>query len=154
MNNRGQSLIEAALFFTVLAPLIGMLLGFTAWFQTREKLILAAWQGAQLYSSGCISPAEVDRQLREFLTTGTPMLDRTRIQIKLGRASGPSAIYYHLDKVSISYRSPQPWHRLLNLSQTLEESCTIAHAPHYWDPLMDLFPIPNAPPLHGPAYPW
>jgi|GEM_PF-1973996 len=154
MNNRGQSLIEAAFFFLVLAPLIGMVLGFTHYFQIREKLVMAAWDGAVLYSSGCVSPAEAHAQVRTFLITGSPALDPAAITISRQRLTTMEGIYYQLERVTVRYQSPKRWHTLLNLPLTLEETCTIKHAPHYWDPLIEHLKIPNAPPVHGPAYPW
>ena len=153
-NERGQSLIETALFFFVLAPLIGMTLGFTHWFQVREKLVLASWQGAVMYSSGCMAPSDVEARLRDFLTTGAPALDPGHIRIHMGRAPGLQAFYQQLDEVTVGYTATSPWHRLLNLSQDQEETCTIVHSPHYWDPLLEHMSIPGAPPVHGPAYPW
>jgi hypothetical protein len=153
-NERGQSLIETAIFFIVLAPLIGMMLGFTHYFQVREKLILASWQGAQLYSSGCIGPGEVQEKIMQFLNSGYPMLPPDRISIRMGSAPGFWATFDQVDQISVTYKTPHLWHRLLNLSQTLEETCYVKHAPHYWDPITSSLLIPRQPVLSGPAYPW
>ena len=63
MNNHGQSLIETAAFFMALSVLLTGLAGFTKWFSVREKLLLAAKQGALLYSSGHWTRAETEARM-------------------------------------------------------------------------------------------
>jgi hypothetical protein len=154
MNNRGQSMIETAVFFFVMAPLLGMILGFTRVMQIREKLIMAAWQGAQLYSSGAVSPVEARQKTEEFLTGGAPALPKENIHIQMGRAASLSARFFQIDQITVSYTARRPWHRFLGLPLTLEESCYVKHAPHYWDPVTAQLPIPGQPSLSGPVYPY
>jgi hypothetical protein len=152
-NQNGHSLIEAAVFFFILAPLIGMMLGFTRYFQIREKLLLAAWEGAQLYSSGCIAPAEVQQKLNDFLSTGAPALPPDRIKFThMGKAN--LDFINEIDEVAVSYTVPRAWHYGLKLPLTVEEKCFIKHAPHYWDPVTADLAIPGQPALTGPEYRW
>lgn len=151
-NARGQSLIETAIFLCLFVPLIGGFVEFTRAMQIRQKLLLAAWQGAELYSSGCLAKPVVERRLMNFLVNGRPKLDPQGVRIHMGRLTTPVGLTFQLDEIKVSYTPRRPWHRLLGLPRTLEETCTIKHAPHYWDPVHQY--LPGTPAVVGPAYPW
>jgi len=136
MNPKGQALIEVAVFFMSLAILLAGLCGFTQWMMTHQKLMMAAKQGALMYSSGHMTRQEVEQEMRRFLETGAPPLDPTGIQVSVGPLSGLSAKMADLDESIAAYTSPKGWYAILGLNPHLEEKCVIMHAPHYWAPFL------------------
>jgi len=144
INERGQALIETAMFFLVFSTLMAMFLGFTKWFTIRLKILQATREAALLYSSGRMTSEEVGAQVRRYLTTGSPALASGRIQIELRHDSGPQSAFLELDRVTVRYRSESGWYRYVGLNPTMEESCIIKHATHYGPPLQKLLgpPVP------------
>ncbi len=144
-NDHGQALIEMAAFFMSLAVLLGGFCGFTKWVAVRQKLLLAAKEGALLYSSGRLTRAEVESQMRQFLLTGSPALHPRGIQVSVGPRPGMVAWASELDESVASYTPQAGWHYLLGAKANLSEKFVIKHAPHYWGPLQ---------PWGGPAVPY
>lgn len=145
MNSKGQALIEVAVFFMSLAVLLAGFCSFTQWMLTREKLLIAAKQGALMYSSGHMTRQEVEQKMRHFLETGVPPLDPKGIQVSVGPFSGLDAKLYGLDQSIAAYTRPGGWYVILKLNPYLEERCVIMHAPRYWAIFL---------PLGGPAVPY
>ena len=135
MNHKGQALIETAVFFLALSVLLTGLAGFTKWMAVREKLLLAAKQGAFLYSSGHWEKAEVENRMRQFLTSGSPPLNSSGIRVSVHALSGINAWFWELDESVAEYTPPGGWCYLLGAPSTIKEKCVIKHAPHYWAPL-------------------
>ena len=133
-NNHGQALIETAIFFLALSVLLGGLCGFTKWIAVREKLLLAAKEGALLYSSGHWERAEVEERMRRFLMAGSPSLNPDGIHVSVGPVAGVNAWTWELDQSVAQYTPPGGWHYLLCADATITEKCVIKHAPHYWAP--------------------
>jgi Flp pilus assembly protein TadG len=144
MNERGQALIETAMFFLVFSALMAVFLGFTKWFTIRLKILQATREAALLYSSGRMTSEEVRAQVRRYMTTGSPALAAERIQIELARDSGGWSVVYELDRVTVRYRSESGWYRYVGLNPTMEETCIIKHATHYGPPLQKFLgpPVP------------
>src|ERR1700690_1733345 len=105
-NVNGQALIETAVFFLALAVLLGGLAGFTKWFSVREKLLLAAKEGALLYSSGHWQRAEVEARMRQFLMAGSPPLNPDGIVVSVHPLSGLNAWTWELDESVAEYQPP------------------------------------------------
>jgi hypothetical protein len=148
MNCKGQALIEVATFFMALSVLLGGLCGFTKWIIVREKLLLAAKQGAFLYSSGHMTRAEVENSMRQFLIGGTPPLNPDGIYVSVhsrGTALSWADRYWQIDESVAQYTPPGGWNYLLGAEATMKETCVIKHAPHYWDPILR---------VAGPAVPY
>jgi Flp pilus assembly protein TadG len=145
MDNHGQALIETAVLFMALSVLLAGLVGFTKWFAVREKLLLAAKQGAFLYSSGHLERAEVEQRMRDFLSTGSPALNPSGISVSVHPMSGLNAWTLEIDESIAAYTPAQGWYYLLGADPTVTEKCYIKHAPHYWAPLQ---------PWGGPAVPY
>jgi Flp pilus assembly protein TadG len=144
-TSRGQALVEVAAFFMAFAVLMAAFCSFTHWIAIRQRLLLAAKQGALLYSSGHYRQTEVKAVMRDFLKTGSPALDPANVSISIGRKSGAIAWTFELDEVRVRYTRPRGWHRVLLLGTSLEEVCVIRHAPRYWAPSQ---------PWGGPGVPW
>ena len=145
MNNHGQALIEVAVFFMVLSVLLGGLCGFTKWIAIREKLLLAAKQGAFMYSSGHMERAEAEERMRQFLIAGSPPLNPGGIRVSVHPLDGLENKYYSLDESVAEYVPPGGWNYLLGADPKITERCVIKHAPHYWAPFQT---------LSGPAVPY
>jgi hypothetical protein len=145
MNERAQSLIEVETFFMALSVLLAALLGFTRWMAIREKLLLAAKQGALLYSSGHVQRAVAEQEMRRFLTSGSPVLDPGGIAVSIHSRSGIQSWWFELDEVFAEYTAPKGWYPLLGLDSRIRETCVIKNAAHYW--LSGPFP-------GGPAVPY
>ena len=145
MNNHGQALIETATFFLALSVLLGGLCGFTKWIAVREKLLLAAKDGAILYSSGHWQKAEVEEHMRQFLMAGSPPLNPDGIRVSVGPMPGLNAWTWEFDQSMAEYTPPGGWHYLLGADPKMTEKCVVKHAPHYWAPMQ---------PIGGPAVPY
>lgn len=129
MNARGQALIEWALLvplFTLL--MIGSVI-FGQWFLIRQQLILAAREGAFLYSSGRLNKNDVKHQVQRTLVRGFPSIRLAEKDIVIQRVPGLNALLLELDQVTIRYRLPQ--HMRIFFTLPLEESCVIKHASPY-----------------------
>lgn len=131
MNNRGQALIEVAAFLLLSVSLLGCFLAYTQRFLVRQKMLMAARQGALLYSSGRVTEEEVLERLRRFLTSGFPALDGRRAEIWVGKCGGFHGLLYELDRVKVRYKN-------------MEESCVMKHAAPYG----------LRQPLYGPPVSW
>ncbi len=145
MNTRGQALIEVTTFFLALSVLLGGLAGFTKWFAVRQKILLAAKEGALLYSSGHWRKAEVEARMRQFLVTGSPPLDPGGIRVSVHPLSGIKAWALELDECAVEYTPPSGWNYLLGVDPKISEKCVVKHAPHYGAPLQSWL---------GPAVPY
>lgn len=132
MNARGQALIEAAALFLALSVLLGGLAGFTQWFAIRQKLLLAAKEGALLYSSGHWRRTEVEARMRNFLVTGAPALNPRGITVSLRPLSGFMAWLGQFDECVVTYAPPGGWHALLGAGRSVSERFVVKHAPPYW----------------------
>src|SRR5258708_1610253 len=135
MNNHGQSLIETTVFFLAVSIWLAGLTGFTKWIAVREKLLLAAKEGALLYSSGHMKRADVEMRMRQFLIVGSPRLNPDGISVSVHPASGVQAWTLELDESIAAYTPPQGWYSLLGADSKMTEKCVIKHAPHYWAPI-------------------
>lgn len=133
-RSSGQALIEVAAFFMALAILIGGLCGFTKWFAIRQKLLLAAKEGALLYSSGRWTRAESEARMRQMLTTGILPLEAGGVRVSLGPRPGVLSRVAGLDVCEAAY-----------VPLRLSERLVVLHAPRYWGPLQ---------PWAGPAVPY
>src|ERR1700733_10386494 len=123
MTNKGQALIEAAVFFLEISVLLAGLVGFTKWFAVREKLLLAAKQGAFLYSSGHLERTEVEQRMRNFLSTGSPALNPNGVSVSVHPMSGLNAWTLEIDESVASYTPAQGWYYLLGADPTVTEKC-------------------------------
>jgi len=86
-----------------------------------------------MYSSGHMTREEVEKQMRLFLTGGTPPLNPDGIRVSVHpRATGLRDRYWEIDESVAEYSPPGGWHYLLGAPPTITESCVIKHAPHYW----------------------
>ena len=141
MSIRGQALIESVPFFLILFGLMATLIAFTQWFLIHQKLLIAAREGAMLYSSGRFNKEETRVQIQSYLEKGTFALEDQRIQIDVGPWQGPQAKLFQLDEVRVRY-VPSSWLRDF-FKQTLEEKCVIKHAPHYGPPFQTLYGPPE-----------
>jgi hypothetical protein len=142
MNCRGQALIESVPFFMVVAGLIGIVLNFSQWFLTHQKLLIAARGGAMLYSSGRLTRNEAQRRVRAYLSAGSIPLDARRVSVAIGHSTDRLAHFYHLDEVRVRY---VPSSRLQQFFESImEEKCVIKHAPRYGPP----FPAVLGPPVN------
>ena len=141
-NQRGQALIETAVFFLMFSALMASFLGFTKWFTIRLKILSGAREAALLYSSGRMTSEEVKTQVRRYLTTGSPALAPGRLQIDIG-TYGP--IISTVDQITVRYTSQSRWYRYININPTMEETCMIKHASHYGPEFQKLWgpPVPN-----------
>ena len=135
MKNEGQALIETAVFFLAMSVLLAGLAGFTKWFSVREKLLLAAKEGALLYSSGHWERSEVEGRMRQFLTAGSPPLNPAGIVVSVHPLKGVMAWTWELDESVAEYTPPGGWCYLLGADPKISETCVIKHAPHYWAPI-------------------
>lgn len=138
MNRRGQALIEVAVFFMALSVLLAGLCGFTKWIMVRQKLLIAAKQGALMYSSGHMQKSEVEKRMRKFLIAGSPALSAEGLRVSVHAMSGWNNRFNELDESIAEYTSPGGWCRLLGADPRITEKCVIKHAPHYWDPILRL----------------
>src|ERR1700690_4020927 len=129
-NVNGQALIETAVFFLALAVLLGGLAGFTKWFSVRQKLLLAAKDGALLYSSGHWQRSEVEARMRQFLIAGSPPLNPDGVQVSVHPLAGPWAWYWELDECVAEYAPPGDWNYLLGADPKITEKFVVKHAPH------------------------
>lgn len=145
MNERGQALIETAAFFLALSVLLGGLAGFTKWMAVREKLLLAAKEGALLYSSGHWQRVEVEDRMRKFLMAGSPPLHPDGIRVSVHPLKGLRSQFWGLDESVAGYAPPGGWSYLLGADPVILEKCVIKHAPSYWAPIQ---------PWGGPAVPY
>ena len=136
MNCKGQALIEVAVFFMSLSILLAGLCGFSKWITVRQKLLLAAKQGAFMYSSGHMEKAEVEERMRQFLIKGTPPLNPDGIHVSVHPLSGFKNKFWNLDESVADYVSPGGWCYLLGADPKITEKCVIRHSPHYWDPIL------------------
>jgi hypothetical protein len=134
MNWKGQALIEVAVFFMALGVLLSALCGFTRWILVRQKLLMAAKQGAFMYSSGHMRRSEVERRMKGFLQEGSPKLNPKGIRVSVGPIGGLKGTYLPLDQSMASYEPPGGWHPLLRVNSRIVEKCFIRHAAHYWAP--------------------
>ena len=142
MKHHGQALIEVPVFFIALSILLAGLVGFTQWFSIRQKLLLAAKQGALLYSSGHMKRAEVRKYMRDYLCSGSPVLDPNGIKVSVGPLGGAQAWLYELDQSVAQYTQPGGWLSLLKVDPTIVEKCVVKHAPHYGTPFQTLYGPP------------
>jgi hypothetical protein len=133
MNHRGQSLIEVVFFFFGLVFLLAGMTAFTQWFNVRQRLLIAAWEGAQLYSSGHFTKGEVESRVKRFLARGSPALDENQVQVSFNRPSW-SDQWYGIDHVTVSFSTKRGWYHLLGAYPTIKETITVKHAPYYWAP--------------------
>ena len=145
MNKHGQALIETAVFFMALSVLLAGLVGFTKWFAVREKLLLAAKEGAFLYSAGHLERAEAEQRMSQILSTGYPALNPDGISVSVQPVSGFTDWAWEFDEGVASYTPPGGWSYLLGADPKITETCFIKHAPHYWAPIQ---------PWGGPAVPY
>lgn len=143
MSHQGQALIESIPFFLVLFGLLGALAIFAQWFLIHQKLLMAAREGALLYSSGRFARAVVRRKVRAYLEKGPLALEGQRLSIDVGRWKGKQAKLFQLDEIKVSYK-PSSWLQRY-FEETMEEKCVIKHAPHYGAPYQTLY---------GPPVPW
>jgi hypothetical protein len=137
MNRRGQALVEVAAFLFLTASLLGLFLGFTQRILVRQKILMAARQGAMLYSSGRFRADEVENLMRHFLANGFPSLEPSRMDLAAGRSGGFHGVLFQLDRVHVRYTIQSRWVRALGLNPTMEETCVIKHAAPYglaWQP--------------------
>jgi Flp pilus assembly protein TadG len=141
----GQALIEVAMFFMAFSVLLAGFCSFTKWIAVRQKVLLAAKQGALLYSSGHYREPDVRQVMLKYLETGSPELDPSAVTISIGRKRGAVAWSFELDEVRVRYAKPGGWHDVLKIDFDVEEACVIKHAPHYWAPIQ---------PWGGPGVPW
>ena len=145
MTDRGQTLIETAVFFLALSVLLGGFAGFTKWMAVREKLLLAAKEGALLYSSGHWQRAEVEEHMRQYLVTGSPPLNPDGIDVSVHPLKGSPGRKWELDESMAEYTPAGGWNYLLGADPKMTERCVVKHAPHYWGPSQ---------PWTGPALPY
>jgi len=136
ITNKGQALIETAALFLVLTGLLECMLGFTQWFTLRQKMLLAAREGALLYSSGHFKSDEVKQMVNDFLQSGSPQFNPARLHVEL---SG-NLLYkaFQLDCFTVRYDATSRWMDVLGMDTHLEEKCTVKHAPQFglqWQPL-------------------
>ena len=132
MSEKGQALIESIPFFLVLFGLLGALVVFAQWFLIHQKLLIAAREGAMLYSSGRFNRGVVRRKVCAYLERGSLALEDRRLKVEVGRWQGKQAKLFQLDEVKVSYL-PHSWLPRF-FEQTMEEKCVIKHAPHYGAP--------------------
>jgi hypothetical protein len=144
-NESGQALVEVAVFFMLFSVLMAAFCSFTKWMLVRERILAGTQEAALLYSSGHLTRDVVDREVKYFLTNGTPAIPSDHIQIIYATPDGFWPWFYELDKVTVRYTRDRDWYWLLGFGRVIEESCVIKHAPHYWAPIQ---------PWGGPSVPW
>jgi len=126
-REKGQALIESVFFFPfVIAVLIAMLFE-ARWFLIHQKLLQEVREGAFLYSSGHFTASFVSQRLQQNAIHGFPRLDPQYLSIYVGHSRATASWIFDLDEVRLRYK-------------TLEESCTIKHAPSYYD-IRELLPL-------------
>lgn len=130
MNRSGQALVEWAVLLPLYVMLLVAIFIFGKWFAIRHELILAAREGALLYSSGRMTPSEVQGRLVLNLSNGCPSIQVKREDVKVGKKDGFQARIWELDEIRIRYSIPVLWKRWLRMSD-LEELCVIKHSPAY-----------------------
>lgn len=145
MNNKGQALIQVAVFFLAFSLLMAGFCSFTKWMAVRLKLLVAAKQGALMYSSGHMKRAEVEQRMRQFLVSGFPALSSQGVFVSVHPMAGWVNRFNELDECVAEYRRPGGWHTLLGVRTILSEKCVVKHAPHYWAPIQ---------PWGGPGVPY
>ncbi len=135
----GQALVEWALLFPLYALLWVGLFVFAEWFLIHQNLLMAAKEGAFLYSSGRLKKQEVEHRVQKTLKKGFPALDHCQIIIQ--RRSGATAALCELEEIHVRYR---PSRSLLRyFANPLEETCVIKHAPRY----RSVWPVRFGPPV-------
>lgn len=134
-SERGQALVETAVFFLAIAVLLGGFCGFTKWFVVRQRVLLAAKEGALLYSSGRFTRGEVESRVRSLLRKGSPALSGSGLRIDLRTREGRVAWALEIDECQVSYTPPRGWHTLLGVPAAVSETFAVKHAPKYWGPL-------------------
>jgi hypothetical protein len=127
---RGQTLLEWVVLFPLFFSFFLGCVSFAQWFLIRQQLILAVHEGALLYSSGRMEIPEVKRRMQLTLRRGHPALDVPADQIYIGRSDAGQARRFQLDRISVTYHPGEPILRFFQI-KTMEESCTIKHAPPY-----------------------
>lgn len=130
MNRSGQALVEWAVLLPLFTMLFLAIFIFGRWFAIRYELILAAREGALLYSSARMNRQEVQQHLLRNLRHGSPALRLQDEDVKVGQASGFQARLWELDEVRVRYGIPLLWKRWLKM-QDMEEVCVIKHSPAY-----------------------
>jgi len=131
VNARGQALIEWAVIVPLFMLLFLGLYAFAQWFLIRQQLIMVVREGAFLYSSGRIPKDKVISVMHLAFQKGHPGLNIPTSNIYVGQSSDSQAFRYQLDRIAVKYHPTQPILRLF--PQDMEESCTIKHAPSYWE---------------------
>ena len=128
----GQAVVEWAL----IVPLYGLLfVGFFAfiqWFGIHQQLLIAAKQGAFLYSTGRIPKPQVRLIIQRELLRSHPSLRVSVRDIDIGPLEGFQGRLHKLDRVRVRYVPSERLLRFFSRSRPLEESCVIKHAPGYW----------------------
>jgi hypothetical protein len=126
----GQTLVEWVVLFPLFFILFLGCVSYAQWFMIRQQLILAVHEGALLYSSGRMRIPEVKHRIKQTLERGHPALRIPEDQIYIGQSSDKQARLFQLDRITITYHPSQLILRFFRI-QTMEESCTIKHAPPY-----------------------
>jgi hypothetical protein len=145
MNDQGQALIETAVFFMALSVLLAGLAGFTKWFAARQEVMLAAKEGALLYSSGHWKRSEVEARMRQSLVSGVPQLNPEGINVSVHPKAGLGAWFWELDESVVEYTPPLGWGYLLGADLKISEKFVVKHAPTYGPPYQRWY---------GPAVPY
>jgi len=145
MNRKGQALIEVAVFMLFLGGFMAGLVVFTQWIQCRQKVLLAAKQGALLYSSGRFEKSHVEQHMRRYLISGPPYIQPDQVKIEIKREMTLIGINSQLDRITVHYQPPAGGPRWLGPLGEIRESCVVRHAPTYAYPYQ---------PFYGPAVSW
>ena len=132
MNERGQALIELAVFSFIVFALLAIMMAFTKWIVIRQKLLMASKEGALLYSSGRFTKQEVETRITHYLEIGRPALLRSGIQVSFRRSYATIGFLDPLDRVTVRYTTESDWPSLLRVGPTIEETSIVRHAPDYW----------------------
>jgi hypothetical protein len=130
INRSGQALVEWALLLPLYGFLILAIVAFGKWFCIQHQLILAAREGALLYSSGRFPAAAVKNRLRHRLALGSPAVSLRTENIVVQKKTGFHGWAYELDEVIIRFPIPRFWRRTFKFKD-MEELCVIKHAPVY-----------------------
>ena len=138
-------MIEIAIFMLFLGGFMVGLVIFTQWIQCHQKVLLAAKQGALLYSSGRFEKANVEQHMRRYLMSGPPYIQSEALKIDIARESNWYGFYYQLDRVTVQYQPPVLWAHWLGKLGEIKESCVVRHAPAYSYAFQ---------PFYGPAVAW
>lgn len=98
-HRKGQTLLEVVIVLIILPLFISAIIRLAQVAIVRQRLLIAARHGVWLTSSERVKDSTVKKEILDFLSGGTPSLEKSRISVKIDKNEGT----YRFDTVTVDY---------------------------------------------------